>query len=191
MREEFRLLAVIYMKSSNFLSVLLSIILFSTILGSCISAPNMPIQLASFTENDVNVSISLESHSAGNYVLSAKFTPPDGYHLYSKDLPIHGINGLGRPTLLELPIASQLKALGSLSENVSAEQQYFAPNELPVYPLGAVTLSLPVELPSGKNWVNDELKITFMACSTNQCKPPVEGKIVSIRIPGADMFDNQ
>jgi hypothetical protein len=179
------------MKSPIFLSVLSWIILLSTTLVSCVSVPAMPIQLASFTENYVSVIINLERSSAGNYLLSATFTPPDGYHLYSKDMPTHGINGLGRPTLLELTMASKLKALGSLSENVSAEQQYFAPNELPVYPLGPVTLSLPVDLPPGKNWVNDELKITFMACSTNQCKPPVEGKLVSIRVPGADMLDKQ
>jgi hypothetical protein len=179
------------MKLPIVLSVLLLIILLPITLVACASAPNMPIQLASFTENDVSVSISLERPSAGNYYLAATFTPPQGYHLYGKDMPVHGMNGLGRPTLLELTMTSQLKALGSLSENVSAEQQYFPPNELPVYPLGAVTLSLPVELPQGKNWVNDELKITFMACSTNQCKPPVEGKIVSIRIPGAEMLDDQ
>jgi hypothetical protein len=179
------------MKSSIFISVSLSVVLLSIVMVSCTSAPNLPIQLASFSENDVSVSIALEQSSTGNYLLSATFTPPEGYHLYSKDMPLHGINGLGRPTVLALPIGSQLKALGSLSENVSAEQQPFAPNELLVYPLGAVTLSLRVELPPGKTWVDDELKITFMACSTSQCKPPVEGKIVSIRIPGADMFDNE
>ena len=179
------------MKLPIVLSVLLLIILLPITLVACASAPNMPIQLASFTENDVSVSISLELPSAGNYYLAATFTPPQGYHLYGKDMPVHGMNGLGRPTLLELTMTSQLKALGSLRENVSAEKQYFPPNELPVYPPGAVTLSLPVKLPPGKNWVNDELKVTFMACSTNQCKPPLEGKIVSIRVPGAGMFDKK
>ena len=179
------------MKSPDFLSVLLRIILLSTTLGSCTSAPNLPIQLAAFTENDVSVSIDLEHSSTRNYLLSATFTPPDGYHLYSKDMPTHGINGLGRPTLLELTTNNQVRATDELIESVSAQQLYFEPQELPVYPLGPVTLSLPIELPPGKNWVNDELKVTFMACSTNQCKPPVEGKIVSIRVPGADMIDNQ
>src|SRR5262245_19125892 len=114
-----------YMKPPIFLSVLSSIILLSTALASCTPAPTLPIQLASFAENDVSVSISLEQPSAGNYFLAATFTPPAGYHLYSKDMPVHGINGLGRPTLLELTTTSQLKALGNLKENVSAEQQYF------------------------------------------------------------------
>lgn len=159
--------------------------------ASCTSSPNMPIQLASFAENEVRVSVALEHPSAENYLLSATFTPPDGYHLYSKNIPIHGIDGIGRPTLLELTAQSQMKALGNLTENVPAERFYFEHNEFQVYPLGAVTLSLPIDLPPGQHWVNDELKITFMACSPNLCKAPVEGKIVSIRVPGADMFDNQ
>jgi hypothetical protein len=178
------------MKSPIFLSVLSWIFFVSTTLGSCTPVPSMPIQLASFTENYVSVSIYLEHASAGNYLVSATFTPPDGYHLYSKDMPTHGINGLGRPTFLALTTNSHLREAGELIESVSAQQLYFEPQELPVYPLGPVTLSLPVELPPGKNWVNDELKVTFMACSSNQCKPPVEGKVVSVRVPGADLFDN-
>jgi hypothetical protein len=169
---------------------LVFLILLSAILGACTSAPQMPVQLATFTENYVNVSIALEQPSEGNYFVSATFTPPDGYHLYSKDIPVHGINGIGRPTLLELATTSQMKALGSLGENISAQSFYFEHNEFQVYPLGAVTLSLPIELPQGNNWIDDELKITYMACSSNLCKPPVEGKIVSVRIPGADMVEH-
>ena len=179
------------MKSPIIISLSLSAILLSIVIVSCSSTPNLPIQLASFSENDVSVSIALEQSSAGNYLLSATFRPPDGYHLYSKDIPVRGVNGIGRPTLLELTTESQIKALGSLAESVPAERFYFEHNEFQVYPLGAVTLSLPIELPSGQRWVSDELKVTFMACSSNLCKPPVEGKIVSIRVPGAELFDNQ
>ena len=179
------------MKSPVFLSLSLSVVLLSIVVVSCTSAPNLPIPLASFSENDVSVSIALEQSVAGNYRLSATFTPPDGYHLYSKDIPVHGINGIGRPTLLELTTESKMKTLGSLTENVPAEGFFFEQREFQVYPLGAVTLSLPIELPPGRGWVSDELKITFMACSSNLCKAPVEGKIVAIRVPGAELFDNK
>jgi hypothetical protein len=179
------------MKSSQFLVFLVLLILLSTSLGACTTAPQMPVQLATFTENYVHVSISLEQLLEGNYVISATFTPPDGYHLYSKEIPVHGINGIGRPTLLELTTESQLKALGSLTENVPAESFFFEHREFQVYPLGAVTLSLRVELPQGRGWINDELKITYMACSSNLCKPPVEGKTVSVRVPGVDLVDNE
>ena len=173
------------------LSVLLFTVLLSVTSTSCAPALNEPIALASFTENYVEVSILLERNLAGNYLLSARFTPPEGYHLYSKDIPLTGANGLGRPTLLELTPDSQLKATGQLVESVRAQKPDFEPKELLVYPTGPVTVSLPVALPSGDSWINDEIKITYMTCSAVQCKPPVEGKIISIRIPGTDVFDNQ
>jgi len=179
------------MRSLGFLGGLLSIFLLATGLGSCAAVPSLPIQLASFSENDVSVSISLEQITAENFVIAATFTPPEGYHLYSKDIPVHGINGIGRPTLLELTAESQLKALGSLVENVPAEGFFFEQREFQVYPLGAVTLSLPIKLPAGNRWIDDSLKITFMACSSNLCKAPVEGKIVAIRVPGINLFENE
>ena len=178
------------MRSPIFLRVFSWLVVLSTTLVACTSSPSLPLKLASFAENEVSVSINLEQPSAGNYIVSATFTPPDGYHLYSKDIPVHGINGIGRPTLLELTSDSSMKALAGLVENIPAENFYFEHNEFMVYPLGAVTLSLPVEIPQGTRWLSDELKITFMACSSTQCKPPVEGKIISIRIPAANMFDD-
>jgi len=179
------------MKLRLFLRVLLLAGSLSVAGISCAPVPGKSISLGSFTENRVEVSIYLERNSAGNTLLSARFTPPEGYHLYSKDIPLTGANGLGRPTLLELTPDSQLKATGPLAESVGAQKPDFDPRELLVYPAGPVTLSLPIALPPGDGWINDEIKITFMTCSAVQCKPPVEGKNISIRIPGADVFDNQ
>lgn len=164
-------------------------ILLSMSLVFCTSAQSETISLASFTENYVRVSIYLERNSEGEYTVSATFTPPEGYHLYSKDIPITGIDGLGRPTLLELTSNSPMKATGALIESVNAEAPGFGPGELLVYPAGAVTLSLPVELPPGNGWTEDELQVTYMACSASQCKPPVVAKKVLVPIPGADMLD--
>jgi hypothetical protein len=158
---------------------------------SCTSAASKPMQLASFTKNYVDVSISLERDTNGGVLLSATFTPSEGHHLYSKDIPINGLEGLGRPTLLELTEESQMTALGELIESTPAQEPDFEPKELLVYPAGPVTLSLPVELPSGNDWIDDQVRITYMACSAYQCKPPVEGKLVQVRIPGVEMFDSQ
>jgi Disulphide bond corrector protein DsbC len=181
---------VVFPKIDMKLSLRLSVFLWMMLLiangASCSSTSGEPILLTSFTENYVSVSIYLDRSSSRTYFLSATYTPPDGYHLYSKDIPSNGINGLGRPTLLELTTASQIQAMGELSASVQADEPDFEPKELRVYPVGAVTLSLPIELPPGADWINDELKITYMACSASQCKPPVVGKIVSVRIPGAD-----
>lgn len=96
-----------------------------------------------------------------------------------------GVEGLGRPTLLELTANCHLRAAGLLIESVEAQAPDFEPRELFVYPSGPLTLSLPVELPPGEGWIEDEVQVTYMACSASMCKPPVEGKIIPIRIPGA------
>ncbi len=178
------------MKLRRCLIVLLLIVSLSGIIVACAPKPWRPMSLISFTQNYVEVSLYLDRNSTGNYFLSGTFTPPNGYHLYSKDIPIHGWNGLGRPTLFELTPDSQMKAIGGLVESVKPQEPGFEPKELLVYPAGAVTLSLPVELPPGSNWIQDEIKITYMVCSDTQCKQPVEGKIVSVRVPGADTLEH-
>ncbi len=130
----------------------------------------------------------MDENTDGEYFLAATFTPPKGYHLYSKDIPLAGVKGLGRPTLLEFTENAQIKVLGKLTESVEAVKPDFEPRELFVYPSGAVTLSLPIELPDGIDWSDGAVKITYMACSATQCKPPVMGKTIPIRIPGAKTF---
>lgn len=179
------------MKFRQFLNVLLLTLLLLAAGASCAPAASKPVALASFTENYVDVSISLERNSAGETFLSATFTPPEGHHLYSKDIPPDGLDGLGRPTLLGLTAGSQMTALGELIESASAQEPDFEPKALLVYPTGSVTLRLPIQLPPGSDWTNDAVSVTYMACSAYQCKPPVEGKIISVRIPGAKVFDSQ
>jgi hypothetical protein len=167
------------------------IALFLTNLDSCTSASSERISLVSFIENYVEISIYLERNSEGKHFLSATFTPPQGYHLYSKDIPPTGVDGVGRPTLLALTSNSALKATGGLIESVKAQTPDFEPKELLVYPAGTVTLKLPVELPPGNDWIEDEVKVTYMACSASLCKPPVVGKTVSLQVPGADMLEHK
>jgi hypothetical protein len=150
------------------------------------AAGSTSLELASFTENDVAVTVHLDGDQNRGFVLSATFVPPDGYHLYSKDIPITGQNGLGRPTLLELPKGSQITALGELIESAPAQVPDFEPRDLLVYPAGEVTLSLQIELPPGDTWIDDSVSITYMACSDHLCKPPVVGRIVPVSVPSAD-----
>ena len=70
----------------------------------------------------------------------------------SKDTPHDGVEGLGRPTLLELTPNSKLQAVGALQESVAPLTEPIE-TELPdlhVYPDGPVLLSLPVELPQSR-----------------------------------------
>ncbi len=133
------------------------IALLCTTFVSCTSNPGQAILLSSFKENDVDVSISLVQEAGGKYAISGTFTPPDGYHLYSKDIPLTGVDGLGRPTLLELTPNSRMQAAGSLIESERPQAPDFEPRELSVYPAGPVTLSLAIELPEGTDWLQDEI----------------------------------
>jgi len=175
------------MKGKHF--VILSV--FALLTASCESQINLPYKLAAFSENYVTVSISLDENSDGEYLLSATFTPPKGYHLYSKEIPLTGVDGLGRPTLLELTEESQMRPLDEIIESVSAETPNFEPKELLIYPPGEVILSLPVELPDCEGWVDDVVKITYMACSENGCKAPVTGKLLSVRVPSVRVLNSQ
>jgi len=170
-------------------------LLFSLLGASCfrpyMTTDRVSFTLASFTENSVDVLVRLEGDQQGQAILSASFNPPEGYHLYSKDSPRSGLDGLGRPTLLELSTNSHMTASGELMESVTAQVPDFEPRELLVYPVGDVTLSLRVGLPQGDEWLDDFVSVTYMACSDTVCHPPVMGKLVPIRIPGVDILDSQ
>jgi hypothetical protein len=156
-------------------------------LASCDPARELqlgsPLNLASFTEHEVTVNIALEVDENGQAWLVATFIPEKGKHLYSKDLPRNGVDGLGRPTLLELVPGSRLQPAGTLSESVAAVQAD-GPVGLLVYPEGPVALRLLVILPEGAGWFDEQVSVTYMACSSELCCPPVIGKLVSVRVPG-------
>ena len=162
---------------------------FLLFIASCGSKPNLrpgaPLTLASFTENSVAVNISLDLDTNGETWLAATFTPMDpDSHVYSKDLPRDGVDGLGRPTLLELVPGSQIQAVGPLTESIPADETDL--EGLLTYPAGPVTLRLSVSLPPGNGWVEESVSVTYLTCGNGSCSPPVIGKIVSIRVPGAN-----
>jgi hypothetical protein len=152
-------------------------------------APGSPLKLTSFTENSVTVSITLELDSAGQTFLAATFTPTDPtFHVYSIDIPRDGVNGLGRPTLLELGPDSKMQVAGSLTASATATDADI--DGLPTYPAGPVTLRLPITLPPGDGWFDESVSVTYMSCGSGVCNPPVIGKIVPVRVPGAEVIQN-
>jgi hypothetical protein len=172
----------------RYIHVICSLLL--VISSACSLRPNLgvgsPLDLGSSTENSVAVAITLELDSAGQVWLAATFTPlePDT-HVYSKDLPRNGVDGLGRPSLLELVPGSQMRAVGPLVESILANETDL--DGLLIYPAGPVTLRLPISLPPGDGWVDENVSITYMACGNGSCRPPVIGKIIPVRVPGAEL----
>ena len=167
-------------------SVILLLVLISS--ASCqrttVSQPIGKIQLASSAENEVQVTIELENTGSNQFLLSATFTPLSPHlHLYSKDIPKTGVGGLGRPTLLELMDNSSIQSTGGLIENVPSQIPEFEPKGLLIYPVGPVILSIPILLRPGQAAIKEPVFVTYMACDQQGCRPPVEGKAISITIP--------
>ncbi|HET9223182.1 MAG TPA: protein-disulfide reductase DsbD domain-containing protein [Roseiflexaceae bacterium] len=145
--------------------------------------------LATLTENGVQVDLALEQDGNGTAVLAGTYTPLDAHvHVYSKDLPRNGINGAGRPTLLELPVQPQIQSIGLLTASQPVILDRFATlnTAFPVYPDGPVTLRLPIALAASGEPASITVQITYMACSsTGFCLPPVENKPLTLALPRA------
>jgi hypothetical protein len=141
--------------------------------------------LTTVTEHGVRVDLALDRDPTGRVWLAATYTPTEpGAHLYSKDLPANGIDGLGRPTLLALVAPSALTPTGALVADRPVESDRIDVLNLtfPVYPAGPVTLRMPVDLPPAGSATRAEVSISYMACGPKGCLPPVENKHVTIDV---------
>jgi hypothetical protein len=143
--------------------------------------------VAEFTESSVRVVVALESDEQRRPLLRATFTPLEaGFHLYGKDLPKAGVNGVGRPTRLDVPKQTSIRSAGPSFADAVAKDIMFdvIGATLPVYPEGPVTIHLPVELSPANGGTTVQLAFTYMACQTDgQCRFPVNDKVVEAHIP--------
>ncbi|MGW5848781.1 hypothetical protein ACWFQ8_12660 [Streptomyces sp. NPDC055254] len=134
-----------------------------------------------FSENGVTVTLTVSDWRAGKGTLTAVLTPDEeGFHLYSKDLPPTGIEGVGRPTTMA--VTGALRADGRLA--ASAEVRTISvpgvETPVPVYPDGPVTATLPVSADG-----NGEATVLlgYASCSTEEgCTIPVSDRPVRLRI---------
>ncbi len=143
-----------------------------------------PLTLWQAAAHDVEVKIYILKDPSGQLRLTGSFKPTrPGFSLYSKDLPKNGLQGLGRPTLLEVNRSGSIMITGALEADQPVQNIYVNALGLtfPVYPAGPVELSLPFKL-TGKSAFM-ELSITYMACSDSTCLAPVIDKHASIQIP--------
>jgi hypothetical protein len=134
-------------------------------------------------DSGVHVEITYSGGSRGEVV--AVFHPLDaGFHVYGPELPRDGIDGAGRPTLLELPPASAWSPTGPLAAEPPRTLQSLPSFDqpFPVFPDGPATLRLPVGLdasaPPGTDLV---VSVTYMACSSSGlCLAPVIGRQITV-----------
>lgn len=159
-------------------------------LGGCqSSAPREKriFPLMVFSKHSVDVEAYLEIDVDRSAQLVAVFTPSDPtLHLYGKDMPRTGIDGVGRPTRLAV-VAGELVASGELMADVAIIEKSFPifDEPFPLYPDGPVRLTLPVTLPDSLPESTEAvLSITYMACSSEgSCKPPVTDHHERVALP--------
>jgi thiol-disulfide isomerase/thioredoxin len=143
--------------------------------------------LSSFTQHGIRVDLALEKDSSGQAWLAGTFSPTEAdTHLYGKDLPATGLDGLGRPTRLSVSSVSGLAAAGALIANRPVEDDRIdlLKQTFPVYPAGPVTLRFPVTVPARGATTRAELSVTYMGCGPKGCMPPVVDRRIAVVVPG-------
>ena len=149
-------------------------------LGACGSAAPDRVAAAEFERNFVEVELTLSVRPDGTAELLGTFTPEPGWHLYDTDMSMDGIDGLGRPTRLEL--VSGAEPIGSVEASVEPYELAIPALEtaVPVYPDGPVTLRSELTPTDGVV----EVDVTYMACAADGgCRIPVVGHRVEIVLP--------
>tara|TARA_B100000809_G_C14993640_1_gene478916 strand:+ start:369 stop:989 length:621 start_codon:yes stop_codon:yes gene_type:complete len=146
-------------------------------------------EVAVHHESQGRVRIELSSAWAENGLLIVRgvFTPDDpDFHLYSCTLPTQGIEGLGRPTRIDVANPKAFTRIGPLlaDKKIVEISDDVLNLTFPVYPDGPVTLYLPLRLASSTESTGPvSLKLTYMACSKQNCHRPYEGTLVKINPP--------
>lgn len=134
----------------------------------------------------VKVKIQSAWTNDGSLVVRAKFIPDDpGFHLYSAELPRSGVNGVGRPTLLEVSAPEELLEIGKLVSNKESLQKLDQTLNLvyQVYDDGPVTLYLPLRFKEAPAFdFSLPVKLTYMSCGEKTCNVPIESAEETLKI---------
>ena len=148
-------------------------------------------RLTEFITNGVRVAVFMESDSQELPLLRATFTPTEqGFHLYSKDLNPKMSGGIGMATRFELLPNPAVRAVGSPFSDVAAQSHNLKELKaaVDIYPDGPVTLRLPIHFLGTTTTLTAQVAVTYMACKTDGiCLPPVERRILDIRVERSDM----
>ena len=138
--------------------------------------------VGSMVDEGVTVTFRWTQDGKTGTTLVTTFAPTEvGYHLYAAGLPATGVQGIGRPTRVELGGALVPDGQAWVDRTAVAARVAGVDEPVPTYPAGPVTMRTPVRLDPGRHdylvWV------TYAACSAQQCLPPVEHRRVVLSIP--------
>ena len=130
--------------------------------------------------NDGGVSVVavLIAGPAGTGRVQVTFSPrKPGYHLYSIDLPPDGVNGLGIATIVSVRGGLRLAGSPTADKPVSTLEIEELHVDLPVYPDGPVTVTVPVRRTGDGR---AQVIVTYAACSATTCLPPVRNRLITL-----------
>jgi hypothetical protein len=149
------------------------------VLSSC-GTSRAPEATGSATAQGVAVAVTLLPLSGGQHSLQVTFSPRQaGFHIYSIDLPAHGVDGLGIPT--RLSVRGDLTAVGMPTANQTTRLLRPAglPTEIPVYPDGPVTFTVPVRQTGAHQ---ADVLVSYGACSETTCLMPVNDEVINLSL---------
>jgi hypothetical protein len=175
------------------LVLLAGMVTASSVTSSSVAA-RRGLVVGAFSDGGVRVQLHWITGSADAGTLLATFTPiQSGFHLYSTDLPSGGVDGVGRPTLIE--VGGGLQAGGhEVGDQKAAPQRIVGVAAfVPVYPNGPVTVRLPV-VPArsgaglgGLGGLSpgslSPVWLSYAACSVEVCLAPVTRHPVAVTLP--------
>lgn len=129
-------------------------------------------------DGGVTVVAVLTAEPDGTGHVRVAFSPQQpGYHLYSIGLPPGGVNGLGIPTVVSVRHGLRMTGSPTADMPVSNLRIEELNVDLPVYPDGPVTVTVPVRR-TGNGPA--EVAVTYAACSTTTCLPPVRNRLITL-----------
>lgn len=166
------------MTSSRWWNVAAGAVATAVLVLSGCGTSRVPEATGSATAQGVAVAVTLVPLSGGQHSLQVTFSPRQaGFHIYSIDLPAHGVDGLGIPT--RLSVRGDLTAVGMPTANRATRLLRPAglPTEIPVYPDGPVTFTVPVRQTGAHQ---AEVMVSYGACSETTCLVPVSDEVIHL-----------
>ena len=153
--------------------------------GALLFARSTEARQLDYPVNQARLAIAARTTGEDHAEIAVTFTPTvESGHFYGTSMPRGGIDGAGRPTLVEL-VGADWSADGPVVESATARDQvlpgFSAPFQL--YPDGPVTLRLPIRRVAAGSVGPVRVALTFMVCTTSGvCFPPVERAVVDVLI---------
>jgi len=154
--------------TSSLTAVVLAVVLAIGLLTTgCAGRSNGP--RGAFTEGGVSVWAELTDREASTS-LRVRLSPQPGFHVYALDLPPDGIDGLGRPTRVQVASGGAVTGPARADRSTVLLRPSGLTVDLPVFPAGPVVINVPIRR---TGTTPPTIVVSYAACSPTRCLMPV------------------